>query len=129
MDGPRSKVKEERLIMCNRFLIGNVVNGFIGQQSSEVLSVGFYINNLGVFVQIGVVLIGMTQLEAVKMIETTANRPSVIRAYCSDFVNGGNMVFPYSKGAVIIFVQYFGNCSFIGGHNGIVTRKTTRTVI
>src|ERR1035437_9187779 len=74
-------------------------------------------------------LIGMTQLIAIKMVESATHCPAVERSIRRDFIQRSYVPFTYSKTAIIVFVKHFGNSSLVRWHHCVVPGKSLRTVI
>jgi hypothetical protein len=110
MVGAGREVQEERFVGSSLLEVGDETNRPVGQILAEVIALLRRLRRLDLVVdvhQVRVVLVGIAPEKAVVTLETTSERPAVIRARGADLLGRGQVPLAHAIGRVAVLEQHF----------------------
>src|SRR5262245_35370394 len=108
--GAGRKIQEEWFIGRYLFAIGNELNGFVGEVFGEVITLLWCFRRINLMVivnQVWIILMRVTAKKSVVTLETSAQRPTVIRACGAGFRRGGEVPFADAERRITMLQENF----------------------
>ena len=107
--GPGAEIHKEGLVRGDLLGIGNEADGFVGQVFSDVIAFLGRFRRLDLVIvvdQFGIILVGFATEEAVETLETSAQRPAVVRTRRRNLVGWRQMPLADGVGVVAMLEKH-----------------------
>src|SRR5689334_13759443 len=76
-----------------------------------------------VFIQVGMILVGMTEMPSIEMIEPDSKRPAIKWTHRCNFIDWCQMIFSQCIGVVAVFMKNLCDTCLISRQPAVITRK------